>query len=349
MLRANVTLPIALALAAALSAQAPATQSTTELRIRVRPPEGETERVRLENARLLLAWWGGTEEVPLAHRYQGSDLIVTVPLGREVWASHGQAPDFAYVYLEFDEFVPVRSDQFHWLGGHEQAPVRFRFHGGPTVQVREGQTREAQLQVRRANPKQVRFVDQFDKPVSDITVDAGVFWSRNNHCGYPGGLIPFFEDRRPDDNGVLTIPDADVNYGFLVESAAHISIVGSYPHDPDFLNTYIDEPEKVIRIKRHRRVPLSMRVTIGGAPAPGVVVGVSFIRGCMNTTFPVGRTDAQGILRVPDFYPEEYEGVCIGAVGRDPVWRVERTGRRHIRVDLPAGTKVGDAVYCGPH
>lgn len=349
MLRATVTWPIALAFAAALSAQAPATPSTTELRIRVRPPDGETERVRLENARLLLAWWGGTEEVPLAHRYEGSDLIVTVPLGREVLAPHDEPPHFAYVYLEFDGFVPVRSDQFHWLGGREQAPVRFRFHGGPTVQIRQGQTREAQLQVRRAGPKQVRFVDQFDKPVSDITVDAGVFWSRNNHCGYPGGLIPFFEGRRPDENGVLTIPDADVNYGFWVKDAVHTSIVGSESFEPHFFNTYIDAPEKVIQIRRHRRVPLSMRVTIGGVPAAGVSVAATGIAGCMNTTFPVGRTDAQGVLRVPDFYPEEYEGVCIGGVGRDPVWRVARTGRRQIRVDLPAGTKVGDVVYCGPH
>ena len=348
---------LALVLAAAMSAQAPATQSATELLIRVRPPAGETQPVRLENAQLLLAWWGYSEEVPLAHRYEAGELLVTVPLGRDVWSSHGQAPDFAYVYLEFDGFVPVRSEQFYWLGG--SAPtgsrgswetvtaVQFRFRAGPVVRIRQGEKREVRLQARRAIPKQVRFLDDLDRPVSDITVDGGAFWSRNNHCGHPGGLKPLFEDRRPDASGVLPVPDGDVEYGFWMKGATHISVVGAESYEPYFFNTYIDTPEEVIRIKRHRREPLSLRVSIGGAPAAGVIVGATGVAGCMNTTFEIGRTDARGVLRVRDFYPEEYEGVCIGGEDGRVVWAVARPARGEIRVDLPAGTKVGEVTYCG--
>lgn len=342
----------------ALSGQAPSTAPATELQIRVRPPVDHTGPVRLKKAQLLLAWWGSTEEVPLRHRYVAGELVVTVPLGSEVLSSLDAAPppDFAYVYLEFDGFVPVRSEQFHWLGGtmrpdppgkwEKVTAVQFRFRGGPTVRVPEGQRREVSLQARRPVSKQVRFVDTRGRPFTGITVDGGAFWSNANHCGYPGGQIPLFTKRRPDAHGILPVPDGDFEYGFRVEGNHHASIIGGEDHDPTFLTAFIDEPELLVRIKRHRRVPLNVRVSIGGTPAAGVIVGGSRRWGCMNATGPFGRTDDRGVLRVPDFYPEEYEGICIGGPDGRPVWSVGDPKRGDFTIDLPAGTKVGEIVYC---
>ena len=181
----------------------------TEVRIRVPRPDGYPHTVRLKKAQLLLAWWGGTEAVPLTHRYEARDLVVIVPLDREVWTSLKavQPADFAYVYLEFDEFVPVRSERFYWLGGTAPVPppvnwetvsaVRFAFRGGAPVDIRSGEQRELSLAVRRPVSKQLRFVDNLGRPFSDITVDGAMFWSSNNRCGVPAGLEPLFANIRP--------------------------------------------------------------------------------------------------------------------------------------------------------
>ena len=347
----------ALVVSLALSGQSPAPAPATELRIRVRPPADHTGPVRLRHAQLLLAGWGYTVEVPLVHRYEAGELVVSVPLGRTVWPPRGAPPDFAYVYLEFDDFVPVRSERFYWLGGtaytdgsekwETVTAVQFRFRGGDTVRVREGQRRDVSLQVRRPVSKQVRIVDQRGRPFSGITVDGGVFWSMANHCGYPGGLKQLFANRRPDAAGVLPVPDGDVEYGFRLEGDHHGSIVGAEPHDPTFLTAFIDKPELLVRVRRHRRVPLNVRVSIGGTPAAGVMVRGSRRAGCMNTTVPLGRTDDDGVLRLPDFYPEEYEGVCIDGGDGRPVWSVAAPSRGDFTLELPAGTRVGDGVvYC---
>ncbi len=229
--------------AAALSGQVQLTEPATELRIRVSPPAGHVEPVRLRNARLLLAWWGATEEIPLRGRYEADELVVTVPLNRDVWASQGarQPPDFAYVYLEFDDFVPVRSERFYWLGGKAPAAapanwetvsvIQFRFRGGPPVDIRRGEHREVSLQVRRPVAKRARFVDDLGRSVTDITVDGGVFWSMSNHCGYPSGLKPLFANRRPGADGVLEVPDGDVEYGFRISGVQHASVIGAPSHD----------------------------------------------------------------------------------------------------------------------
>ena len=69
-----------------------------------------------------------------------------VPVDREAWTSleAAQPSDFGYVDLEFDDFVPVRSERFCWLGGSAPVPspvnwetvsaVRFSFRGGAPSQ-----------------------------------------------------------------------------------------------------------------------------------------------------------------------------------------------------------------------
>ena len=148
-----MTRTIALALAAfAIAASAQA----TELRIRVPPPPGSGSLVQLKRARLLLAWWGDTQELALPLRYEGQDLMVTVPLDDDVWRkidNRTQPPEFGYIYLEFREFVAVRSDRFQW------GTVDFGFPGGERVTLSDRGTAELKLTVRRPVSRQLRFVD----------------------------------------------------------------------------------------------------------------------------------------------------------------------------------------------
>lgn len=353
---ANVTSRFLIALVAivALAGQAEA----TELLIRVPRPAGYTQPVRLNNAQLLLAWWGDTQEVPLAYRYEAGELVVTVPLDREVWTSLGamQPPHFAYVYLEFDDFVRVQSERFYWLGGSAPAAapvnwetvtvVQFRFRSGLSIDIRSGERREVSLRVRRPVSKQVRVLDDLGRPFSEITVDGGMFWSRNNHCGVPAGLKPLFANRRPSPDGILPVPDGDVEYGFHIRGAAHASVVEPASTDRSFFTAVIDTPELLVRIRRHQKVPLNVRVSIAGRPAAGVVVGASVPAACGVGTGPLGRTDDRGVLRVPDFYPEEFEAICIGGLDRRPMWAGAPPTQGELIIDLPDGSRVGDVASC---
>lgn len=327
------------------------------------PPAAYQQRVQLRKAQLLLAWWGNTETVPLAYRYEADDLVVTVPLDREVWTSLKmlQAPDFAYVYLEFDDFVAVQSEQFHWLGGMAPAPspvnwaevtvVHFGFRGGASVDVRNGEVGEVSLSVRRPVSKRLRVFDDRGVPINDIALDGGRFWSRNNHCGFPAGLEPLFAALRTNREGVVAVPDGEFEYGFRIkgDAARHASVVEPTPIDEgSFFTAFIDGPELVVRVRRHKRVTLTLRVSIAGKPADGVLIGASSaVLGCGAGTGSLGRTDKSGLLRVPDFYPEEFAAICIGNVDGQPLWSSEPPDDQgEITVNLPDKAEVGDVQVC---
>ena len=334
----------------------------TEVRIRIPKPASYRHVVQLKRARLLLVWWGDTRTVPLDSRIEGSDRVVTVPLDAEVWTSlgWGQPPDFAYVYLEFEDFVPVRSEQFYWLGGHAPAlpplnwqtvgAVRFGFRGGDSIDIRPGEQRELPLAVRLPASKQLRFVADSGYPVTEILVDGGMFWSSNNHCGVQNGLEPLFENLRPNADGLLTVPDGDIQYGIHIRGA-HITVVEPRSSD-DWLSklygvftTYIDAPELVVRVHRNVLAPLTLRVTLGGRPAGGITIAAS-VPACGNGTGPLGRTDDEGVLRLPDFYPEEFDAICIDDADGQPIWAVRPDGRSEIAIDLPETARVGGPGAC---
>lgn len=330
---------------------------STEIRIRVPQPAEYSHPVHVKKAQLLLAWWGDTETVELTRRYEGNDVVITVPLDREVWTSLKavEPPDFAYVYFEFEDFVPVRSDKFYWLGGTAPAPsprnwetvsvIRFGFRGGGPIEMRSGEERELSLAVRRPVSKQLRFVDDLGRAFTDITVDGGMFWSAHNHCGVPSGVEPLFTNIRPNGDGVLTVPDGEIEYGFQIRNGGHIS-VAEPQSEGGFLVTYIDAPEFVARIHRHVRVSLTVQVTIAGKPAPRVVIGASVPTACGNGSGPLGRTDDNGVLHLLEFYPEEFEAICVSGADGRPLWATRPRDQRAIQIDLPAGALVGEPQYC---
>jgi hypothetical protein len=329
----------------------------TELRIRVPRPAGYPHAVQLKTAQLLLAWWGDKEIVPLTHRYEANDLVVIVPLDRELWKSPdaAQPPDFGYVYLAFEDFVPVLSERFCWLRGTAPVPspvnwetvsaIRFGFRGGAPVDIRDGETREVSLAARRPVPKQLRFVDDRGRPVSDITVDGGMFWSAHNHCGVPAGMEPLFANRRPNVDGILTVPDGDIEYGLKIGGGSHVTVIEP-PPDEGFFRTHIDASELVVRVRRHIRVPLTLRVTIGGKPPGRILVGASAPVSCGVGSGPLGQTDSNGVLRVPDFYPEELDAICIAGRDGHPIWAIAPPDYGQITVDLPATASIGETSVC---
>jgi hypothetical protein len=79
----------------------------------------------------------GTERLPLHVSQNPHEAIVTVPLDASTWHRFDSCqPDFAYVYLEFDGYVPVRSARIQWTDGSPSG-LRFlsiaiqRFRGSP--------------------------------------------------------------------------------------------------------------------------------------------------------------------------------------------------------------------------
>ena len=342
-MNAIVSLCMVLGALATLPAQA------TEVHVHIKAPAGHQSPVAIRKAELLLAWWGDTAIVPLQTRVEKGEVTVLLPLGPDVWRSaHGQPPDFGYVYLEFADFVPVRSERFHWLGGYgpdgvsTASEIRLRFPGGEAVVVREGEQRDVSVPLRLPSPRQLRLLDTNDRPVTDVTVDGWVFWSDHNHCGVLSGKQSVMAGIRPDADGVVPVPDGDIEYAFAFRGNRHLSVEGPR----DFFTMTFVSPEQLVRIRRHRSVALRIRVTREGKPSADVPVGAAAPAACGNGTGLLGRTDARGVLVIPEFYPDEVEAICIANRSGQPLWSEAPPRQPDIAVNLPADAQIGEPLYC---
>ena len=319
------------------------------VRIYVRAPVAEAGAPRVTRVDLLMAWWGATERLPLHVTQNAHEAIVTVPLDASAWQRFdARHPDFAYVYVEFDGYVPVRSSRIEWT---DTGPDEVGFRGGPRVSVAMGEQKRLTLVARRPAPRTLRVVDDAGKPVTDATLKASMFWSDHNHCGFPAGAETLFEGRRPDADGRFAVPDADIGYLFDLR-LPHMDIVEP-PARVEAANEttmFFAGRQAVIRIRRHIRVPLDMRVLVGGHPAGDVPVAAHRrSASCGYSGGILGRTEPSGAFHVDDFYPEEIDAICVGVKDDAPVWSgAPSLHAGTITIDLPAGTAITDAPVCFP-
>ena len=341
-------LPAAI-LGLALSAS---TSTATELRIGVEGP-------RVRKAELLLSWWGDTERIPLAFEITNGRAVWTLPLDADwlrTMGVEGQLPDHSFVYLQFENgYASIRSESFGWIAREPDsktgpdnskatAETTVDFGRGQAMRVRAGEVRELVLTPRAVVSRQLRFIDDDNRPVTDITVSAHMFWSRENRMGVLSGIQPLVEGLVPNAQGVVTVPDGDFEYAIDVDGR-HLDI-----DDPDaglYLTvvTRLTTAERIIRIRRHRPYKVSLQVLIGNQPAQRASLTGSVSRGCAGAcSGGAGVLDDQGRITIPDFYPEEMV-LCLGNESGKPIWWLtpepaQQTAR------LPAGTRLGRAENC---
>ena len=184
-------------------------QAATELGIQVRARMA-LRRV-VETAELLLVAWGDTERIPLTFTFNAEGVVLHVPLDTEWLRSRWPRADdmeSAFIYLTGRDFVSLRSDPFRWLGikgasgDDPRADVTINFGQGQEVTVREGEAPTLVLTVRRSpEPRQLRFVDDDERPVTTVTVSAHMLWSTSNHCGVLSGKETLIEESARDRGG----------------------------------------------------------------------------------------------------------------------------------------------------
>ncbi len=321
--------------------------SATELGIRVRASDGGATVV--SSAELLLVAWGDTERIPLSFTFNAEGVVLHLPLDPEWLRSRWPRADdmeSAFIYLTGSDFVSLRSDPFRWLGikgalGDDvPSEVTIGFGQGQSVTVREGETPLLVLTVRRsAQPRQLRFVDDNERPVTDLTVSAHMLWSTSNHCGALSGKETLVEDVHPNPDGIVMVPDCDFPYAIEVLTPPHEQV-----RDPDadvngVVETYLRDKERVIHVHRFVRQPLVLRVFVGAqvVEAPPFTETVRG-NGCGART---------GALRsVDDFFPEEVEAVCLGDARGRTIWTLSAFDGKPVTVRLPAGTRLGPADSC---
>jgi len=336
---------LGLALSASIS-------TATELRIGVEGP-------RVGKAELLLSWWGDTERIPLGFEISNGRAVWTLPLDADwlrTMGVNGQLPDHSFVYLQLENgYASIRSESFGWIArepGSKTGPDNSKaaaettvdFGRGQAIRVRAGEVRELVLTPRAVVSRQLRFIDDDNRPVTDITVSAHMFWSRENRMGVLSGIQPLVEGLVPNAQGIVTVPDGDFEYAIDV-TGAHIDI-----KDPDaglYLTvvTRLTTAERIIRIHRHRVYTVTVQVLIGNEPAKGASLTGSVLPQCSGACSGLfGALDDEGRITLSGFDPEE-RTACLGDQSGKPIWWLTPEPAQQI-VRLPAATKLGTAEHC---
>jgi len=319
----------------------------TDLAIQVRATDGK--QVAVVDAELLLVAWGDVERIPLTFTFDAAGDVIHLPLDADWLRSHWSRADdieSAFIFLAGNDFVALRSERFDWpgikgaLGDVPRDQVTIDFGPGQDVTVHAGQTASITVAVRRrAQPRQLKFVDDDGRPVTGITVSAHMLWSTSNHCGVLAGNDPLVEGARPDAAGIVAVPDGDFPYAIEVFAPPHQRV-----DDPDVdangvVETRLAQQERVIRMHSATRRPLAVQVFVGdqrvaSPPLAATVKG----NGCGARTGPLDD--------VNEFYPEEVEAVCLADDRGRTLWTLSTFDGQPATVRLPAGTRLGRAVSC---
>lgn len=287
----------------------------TELRLRFTDEQGQA--VRLSKAELLLVAWGDAQRLEL--ETDGPLLVLQLDESwlRPQWPRF-QGMDKVYLFLQAEDYVPIRSEAFLWIGAHgpphgpRVGSTVIAFPGGRNVTLKEGDALELTLAFRKPKKRFLRFIDDKGEPVPGVEIESYMFWSRSNHCGrLTGGDL--LGETVSDQEGRAPIPDGDFEYIFLLKKRRYaLEDPQGFRYTPTLLGlvTYLNAETTTVEMRRWRKRPLEMRVTQNGAAAAGQVL-FSWIAGCPCGACwgPLATTDKLGIIHIPEFYPEEWRFV----------------------------------------
>lgn len=319
----------------------------TELRIRCRDENGR--KVHLSRAELLLSVWGGGPRVSLDP--SDSDVVVTLdPQWLQSRWPHDPnvVVEEASLLLYAEGYATFQSEPFAWIGNEKivggrpvqitETEVRFPRHRG--IVVREGTNADLKLKFRRPIERRLRLVDDRGSPVQGVKVVRYLFWSASNHCGGLSGAEKL-GTVVSDAGGFAPVPDGDIRYAFEFIKAHYALKHPTVSYWPSELRTRLPAPDTAVRLHRLIKKPLRMHVTVNGQPAEGREL-IGWASGCPGGVCAacdgqIGTTDADGMIRLAEFYPEKFEAVYFLDNGQQRIWEADPTkwsSRRTIEVEL---------------
>lgn len=314
-----------------------------DLRLRIRNEEGQA--VRLTKAEILLVAWGDTARLDLLPAGRSLTVKLDEAWLRSRWPERFSDMMKAYLYFQADGYAAVRSDPFLWLGSHGPPfgpPVtvcEIKFPRGKKITLRERDSAEMELVMRKPRPKTIRLVDDDGNPAVGIPVNSYMFWSDSNHCGHLSGA-DLLGRSKSDLQGRVVIADGDFEYAIELERGRYtLKSPGAVPILPPRLLTFLDSSETIVKLHRWVRRTLDLRLSRNGMPVPGqVLVGRLADCPCGACAGQIGGvSDSQGMIRIPEFYPEEWEYVFFENQRGQLIWKADPRQwpkDRTIEVDL---------------
>lgn len=354
-LSATLLAPLVPAPAAALGVQGSsparhAEPTPTTLRIEAQALEGGAP-LALRRAELLLVAVGAERSVELP--VEGATIELPLDPGWlcTAWPEHCRRVARAFLFLEAEGHVLLRSDGFPWPGVTHGAdgPVEVSFPREHRVTVApRGGRHELTVTLRKPAPRALQVASPTGGPLADVPVEIRLYRTHLNECGELHGEL--LARGETDEDGRISVPDGDFEYAFVFDRPHHIVQNPQSQWHPRRLITRLDRPETLVVLKELERRPLHMEVTDHGEPVSPIA-----LYGCRSAC--AGRkcgepccgplpalSDENGVIRIEDFRALEWEKVYFVDPSGRPLWEgyphTWRDREGPVRVDL-AGRWIG--------
>lgn len=244
--------------------------------------------------------------------------------------------------IEADGYVTVQSRTMHCIGmvsqGGPATQAIVDFPNGPRVEVPQGETREIELTLRKPQERYLRFVDDDQEPIQEVTVTTVVFYSNDNHCGW--WINDHLAKGTTDQDGRVLIPDGDFEYGLRFDKPLYLLREPESPYPMSFIG-YLSSTETVVKLHRMTKQKLEMLVTKDGQPLANATLSGDWIF-CPCWCYggmEIATTDENGRILLTDFYPEEWYSIFFWPDGAEwYIWEAdpaELSGDEITHVELP--------------
>lgn len=241
--------------------------------VHLKARDGEGRAVTLESAYLLMDVWGGTRDVELSPSGDELTLVLNQHSTREWWPEAGERLEHIYLYLRAEGYADVLSHSFQWPGAsvdtQSEDSTEITFESGGRTRIGPGQEKDLEVLFRRPQARFLQLLDGQNRPVQGVDVRALMFWSSNNHCGYPAGKRLLLEGST-DARGQLEVPDGDHPYAFqfLIHYNHPLRIARPKARLlPPRIEMRLEQRLTVIRVERLE--PTRVRILDSGKPASG--------------------------------------------------------------------------------
>jgi|GEM_PF-1773873 len=281
----------------------------------------QAQPVELKNAKLLLVAWGYVDVIDLSPAGDRLFLPCDADWLRKLAPERFHDLEAVYLYLDAEGYMKKRAERIKWPGtlDNESGTVTISVPGGAPVSVAPGENKTMPVVFRKPGRRFLRMVDEDGAPVAGIHVDASMFWSQSNHCGRLAGAWKQAEGVS-DKRGIVEVPDGEYEYVFELGAEGPTRFALAHPENSAFprrIVTHLTEETTDVTLKLWKERPLVMRVTRGGEPVNGLTFQGCLSEGeciggvCGTCCGPFGTTDKDGIIIVPEFYPENWSRIFV--------------------------------------
>jgi len=298
----------------------------TTVALTARGPDGAA--LPLSRASLHLDIWGDGKLVSLPIDRNAATLHLDQQWLCSAWNILCQNRQYgpARIILESDGFAPITASVY-WPGqkrtGETVAARSAGIYFSPNrdVRIEEGTSQQLDVAFRRIIPRTLQIVDEAGLPAADIRLDSWLFYGATNHTGTIEGEI--LAKGRTDANGRFSIPDIDGELAIELNRGHYVL------KNPDPVSPFraIIKPENsppatiTLTIHRFKSQVLRLNVANPNGSAAGLTLGGcdTFCSGACCGDLAV--TDANGQIRLDNFYAEESDSLYIADKSGNVLWR----------------------------